>query len=69
MEPTNQMATTIRESKSSIELQRAKDGTYYWTLKAYFEPGDEEGALATLETVDQTLRAVYLGAPLAAIAA
>lgn len=44
----------------SIELQRAKDGTYYFTIKVYFETGDEGGALTVLSAVDYALRDRYL---------
>lgn len=52
---------TQRDPKSSIELTRNAEGDYQWAIKAYFEEGREEDALATLETLDETLRAVYLG--------
>lgn len=70
MEPNAQPVAAIqRETRSSIELTRNAKGDYQWAVKAYFEEGNEEDALAMLETVDQTLRAVYLGAPLATVAA
>jgi hypothetical protein len=55
------IATQIqREAPCSIELQRAKDGTYYWTAKAYHEPGQEDAAIAALQRVDAQLRALFV---------
>ena len=56
----NGSESLARETRSSIELQRAKDSTYYWTLKAYYEEGQADEALATLRHVDEQLRATYL---------
>ncbi len=52
-----------RETNSSIELQRAKDGTYYWTVKVYWEWNHEAAALITLAYIDKDLRATYLPQP------
>jgi len=52
-----------RETNSSIELQRAKDGTYYFTIKLYFEEGEYIGALEMLQDIDQRLRDTYLPKP------
>jgi hypothetical protein len=48
------------ESRSSIELQRAKDGTYHWTAKVYCAPGHEEEALAQARAIDRKLRRAYV---------
>jgi len=45
---------TRDELPCSVEFQRAKDGTVYWTLKGYHAPGDEDAALARLEALDAT---------------
>lgn len=60
LEGMNNLASERREAPHSIELQRAKDGTYYWTAKCYFAPGEEDTALQTLERIDASLRASYL---------
>lgn len=57
------VADLARECRSSIELQRAKDGTYYWTVKRYFDHDDPEGydrALTDLATIDKYLKGRYL---------
>lgn len=57
-----QVAELQRETRSSIELQRAKDGTYYWMIKIYFEPSDDltEAALDRVQEIDTLLRRGYL---------
>ncbi len=60
MSPEERLAQLQRESKSSVELQRAKDGTYYWTIKVYFEEGEGPAALAAIHGIDGLLRANYL---------
>lgn len=54
-----------REATSSIELQRAKDGTYYWTIKRYVDmngPTESQAAIAEINAIDSALRAQYLDA-------
>ena len=53
------LSTTRDELPCSIEFQRAKDGTVYWTLKQYHAPGDENAALARLQSIDATLAREY----------
>lgn len=56
--------TLSREATSSIELQRAKDGTYYWTIKRYFVGGvpvECSAAMADVRGIDNYLREAYLG--------
>ena len=72
MEPTASAATVQRETRSSVELTRNAKGDYQWSIKLYLDSNDDadfESALERLETVDATLRTVYLGAPAATIAA
>ena len=54
------VAQLARETRSSIEVQRAKDGTYYWTLKLYFEEGDQSDTISTLGLIDSELRTYFL---------
>ncbi len=57
------IAELQREYQSSIELQRAKDGTYYWSIKLYFDMHDLhdiETATTRLSTIDYSLRSNYL---------
>ena len=50
-----------REPVHSIELQRAKDGTYYWTLKIYAcDLGELETAPQMLAAIDADLRDRFL---------
>jgi len=56
---TTTLSTARDEFPCSIELQRAKDGTVYWTLKGYHAPGDEDAALARLQALDATLAREY----------
>lgn len=52
--------TTARdELPCSVEFQRAKDGTVYWTLKGYHAPGDEDTALTRLQALDDQLLRLY----------
>jgi hypothetical protein len=53
------LSTTRDELPCSIEFHRAKDGTVYWTLKQYHAPGDENAALARLQSLDATLAREY----------
>ncbi len=51
---------TPQTSRSSVELTRHKDGTYYWTIKIYF--GDDanlEHVLADVVETDATLTMQY----------
>ncbi len=52
-------STARDELPCSIEFQRAKDGTVYWTIKGYHAPGDENAALARLQALDATLAREY----------
>ncbi len=54
------VAELQRETTSSIELQRAKDGTYYWTVKRYYESSQADEALKEIKDIDTKLRAEYL---------
>jgi len=56
---TTTLSTARDELPCSVELQRAKDGTVYWTLKGYHAPGDEDAALARLQALDATLAREY----------
>ncbi len=48
---------TLQASRSSVELTRHKDGTYYWTIKIYFGDDEDLGdVISALETTDQRLR-------------
>jgi len=48
---------TTRESRSSIELHRHKDGTYFWSIKIYFGDDEDLGdVISALETTDRRLR-------------
>ena len=38
----------------SVEVQRAKDGTYYWTIKSHAKTVEE--ALADIVNMDERLR-------------
>lgn len=61
MEPTE--LEVIRESTSSIELTRAKDNTYAWKVKIYFDASDPtavEAAKRTVSDTDEWLRGHYL---------
>ena len=53
-------ATVTREMPHSIELQRAKDGQYYWTLKRYYESGEEAETFSELVRLDALLRQEFL---------
>ncbi len=53
-------STTLQTSLSSVELNRHKDGTYYWTIKLYFE--DETPlvkVLADIGRIDSALALQY----------
>ena len=55
-------AEIVREATSSIELQRAKDGTYYWTIKRYWDASwGCQQALSDLNDIDAALREKYIG--------
>lgn len=61
MEP-NAITAIRSEARSSIEIQRAKDGTYYWTLKRYYdaqEPHAYIDAIEEVQAVDQQLRSLF----------
>ena len=52
--------TVIRENRSSVELHRHKDGTYYWDIKIY--QGEEmslDNVLADIDRADATLCLQY----------
>lgn len=45
----------------SIEVQRAKDGTYYWTIKMYWESGEGGETVVSIKNLDAMLRQEFLG--------
>ena len=45
----------------SIEIQRAKDGTYYWTIKSHAK--DLQQALKDVWDMDKNLRVNFLPVP------
>ena len=47
----------------SVELQRAKDGAYYWSLKLYFAADEINGVGLRLNDLDSELRARFLPPP------
>ena len=57
------VAELAREHRSSIELQRAKDGSYYWTVKRYYDETSITAlstAIADLTEIDDRLRTLFL---------
>jgi len=51
---------TTRESRSSVELHRHKDGTYYWDIKRYQQEGETTNdVLLDIEDADQQLRDAF----------
>ena len=51
--------TIERALPHSVELQRSKDGAYYWTIKTYFEVTD--GApVNDIQRIDADLRDRFL---------
>jgi len=49
-----------RENRSSIELHRHKDGTYYWDIKRYQQEGETlDNVLADIDRADATLSLQY----------
>ncbi len=55
--------TVQREATSGVELQRAKDGTYYWTIKRYYDAsnkGEVDQALIEMQAIDKQLLQTYV---------
>jgi hypothetical protein len=51
---------TVQTSRSSVELHRHKDGTYYWDLKIYQQEGMTlDNVLADIDRADATLSLQY----------
>ena len=57
------VAALERQIASSVEVQRAKDGPFYWTIKVYFDgddPTEREDVALKLFAIDEKLRACFL---------
>lgn len=54
--------TEQRTAPNSVELQRAKDGAYYFTIKIYFEAGEEAATVEKIAAIDADLRARFINA-------
>ena len=62
VETTPMVMGLARATQSSIELTRGQRGTYSWVTKVYYEPGDEDSALQTLQHIDARLREMFIPA-------
>ena len=49
-----------RERPCSIEVHRNAKGEYAWSVKAYHEPGEHEGAILEICEVEAKLRDLFL---------
>lgn len=58
--PSEQPNETRTERPHSLELHRDAKGAYSWTAKVYFGPTEEDFAIEQVESVDATLRRIYL---------
>lgn len=57
---SEEYAEVHHESRSSIELRRDSKGTYGWTVKFYFEVGEEDAALERMKDLDLRLRTQFV---------